>query len=108
MWRGLPGFAWQCSFRTWAYAVARRCWLRRRRDAHRWAARHEAVRHLDDLLLRRTRIGILTRDGGRHLLARVRAICQPELAWSDERWDAEATAYLALCERHYGLPRDGR
>jgi len=74
----------------------------------RWAARHEAVRHLDDLLLRRTRIGILTRGGGRHLLQRVRAICQPELRWSDERWDAETAAYLALCARRYGLPRDGR
>jgi glycerol-3-phosphate dehydrogenase len=74
----------------------------------RWAARHEAVAHLDDLLLRRTRIGILTRGGGRHLLRRVRAICQPELGWSDERWEAEAAAYLALCGRHYSLPRDGR
>ncbi|AXA90082.1 glycerol-3-phosphate dehydrogenase/oxidase [Massilia sp. YMA4] len=70
----------------------------------RWAARHEAVQHLDDLLLRRTRIGILTRGGGRHLLERVRAICQPELGWSDARWASEVAAYLALCERHYGLP----
>lgn len=35
MWRGLPSFAWQCSFRTWAYAVARRSSLRYRRDARR-------------------------------------------------------------------------
>jgi glycerol-3-phosphate dehydrogenase len=70
----------------------------------RWAARQEAVQHLDDLLLRRTRIGILTRGGGRHLLERVRAICQPELGWSDTRWNGEVAAYLALCERHYGLP----
>lgn len=74
----------------------------------RWAARHEAVCHLDDLLLRRTRIGILTRGNGRHLLERVRVICQPELGWSDARWQAEMAAYLALCERHYGLPRHGR
>jgi RNA polymerase sigma-70 factor (ECF subfamily) len=39
MWRGLPGFAWQSSFRTWAYAVAHRCSLRFRRDARRRAAR---------------------------------------------------------------------
>src|SRR5262245_39081811 len=23
LWRGLPGFRWQCSFRTWAYTLAR-------------------------------------------------------------------------------------
>ena len=35
IWRGLPGFAWHCSFRTWAYAVARKSSLRFRRDARR-------------------------------------------------------------------------
>ncbi|WEF33749.1 glycerol-3-phosphate dehydrogenase/oxidase [Pseudoduganella chitinolytica] len=70
----------------------------------RWAARCEAVQHLDDLLLRRTRIGILTKHGGSHLLERVRAICQPELGWSDARWSAETAAYAALWQRHYGLP----
>jgi RNA polymerase sigma-70 factor (ECF subfamily) len=35
LWRGLPGFAWHCSFRTWAYAVARKASLRLRRDARR-------------------------------------------------------------------------
>jgi RNA polymerase sigma-70 factor, ECF subfamily len=33
--RSLPGFAWHCSFRTWAYAVARKSSLRFRRDARR-------------------------------------------------------------------------
>ena len=35
LWRSLPGFAWHCPFRAWAYAVARRCSLRQRRDARR-------------------------------------------------------------------------
>jgi RNA polymerase sigma-70 factor (ECF subfamily) len=39
LWRGLPRFGWHCSFRTWAYAVARRSSLRYRRDARRRAAR---------------------------------------------------------------------
>jgi glycerol-3-phosphate dehydrogenase len=70
----------------------------------RWAARNEAVVHLDDLLLRRTRIGLLVRHGALRLLPRVRSICQPELGWSDERWEAEQRHYLALWQRHYGLP----
>jgi glycerol-3-phosphate dehydrogenase len=70
----------------------------------RWAARHEAVQHLEDLLLRRLRIGLQLSGGGRDILARVRAICQPELGWSDARWDTEVAAYLALWKTHYSLP----
>jgi glycerol-3-phosphate dehydrogenase len=71
----------------------------------RWAARHEAVRHLDDLLLRRTRLGLLLREGGAGHMARIRAICQPELGWSDARWEREQAAYLTLRSNHYGLPK---
>ncbi|MBS2020647.1 MAG: sigma-70 family RNA polymerase sigma factor [Deltaproteobacteria bacterium] len=31
IWRGLPGFRWDCSFRTWAYCLARRASSRHRR-----------------------------------------------------------------------------
>ena len=70
----------------------------------RWAARVEAVMHLEDLLLRRTRLGLLLRQGGVELLPRIRAICQAELGWDDQRWLAEEAAYLALWPRHYSLP----
>jgi glycerol-3-phosphate dehydrogenase len=70
----------------------------------RWAARAEAVEHLDDLLLRRTRIGLLLRGGGEEHLARIRAICQPELGWIDMRWDQEEAAYRSTWKTHYSLP----
>ena len=70
----------------------------------RWAARAEAVQQLDDLLLRRTRVGLLLRAGGHEHLARIRAICQPELGWLDERWEDEAAAYARLWQAHYSLP----
>ncbi|RFP18561.1 MULTISPECIES: glycerol-3-phosphate dehydrogenase/oxidase [unclassified Duganella] len=70
----------------------------------RWAARCESVQKLEDLLLRRSRIGIQLRGGGVEILGRIRAICQPELGWSDERWDVEQAAYLALWNTHYSLP----
>jgi glycerol-3-phosphate dehydrogenase len=70
----------------------------------RWAARCEGVQRLEDLLLRRTRLGLLLRRGGEAHFARIRAICQGELAWSDERWDIEQRAYLALWDAHYSLP----
>ncbi|NJN55294.1 MAG: glycerol-3-phosphate dehydrogenase/oxidase [Anaerolineae bacterium] len=70
----------------------------------RWAARAEGVQHLEDLLLRRLRLGLLLPEGGQAHLARMRAICQPELGWSDGRWQSEETAYLELWQRCYSLP----
>jgi RNA polymerase sigma-70 factor, ECF subfamily len=35
LWRGLPGLRWQCSFRTWAYALARAALGRTLRDPAR-------------------------------------------------------------------------
>jgi glycerol-3-phosphate dehydrogenase len=70
----------------------------------RWAACHEAVLHLDDLLLRRTRIGLLLRHGATALLPRVRSICQSGLGWDDARWKCEQTAYLALWHKQHGVP----
>jgi glycerol-3-phosphate dehydrogenase len=72
----------------------------------RWAARCEAVQHLDDLLLRRTRLGLLLRDGGTAHLDRIRAICQPELGWDDARWAHEDAAYRAHWTLHHGLPHE--
>lgn len=45
----------------------------------RWAARAEGVVHLEDLLLRRVRLGLFLPQGGRALLPQIRAMCQPEL-----------------------------
>ena len=35
LWRGLPGFAWECTLRTWAYTLARRAAFRHVRKAKR-------------------------------------------------------------------------
>jgi glycerol-3-phosphate dehydrogenase len=72
----------------------------------RWAARCEAVQHLDDLLLRRTRIGLLLRDGGAAHLERIRVICQPELGWSAAHWAHEEAAYRASWTLQHGLPHE--
>jgi len=70
----------------------------------RWAARAEGVGHLDDLLLRRVRLGLLLEEGGRAILPQVRAVVQRELGWSDARWEEEEAAYLDLWRRAYYLP----
>ncbi|MFW5691454.1 MAG: glycerol-3-phosphate dehydrogenase/oxidase [Chloroflexota bacterium] len=70
----------------------------------RWAARAEGVVHLEDLLLRRTRLGLLLAAGGLDQAERIRAICQPELGWDDTRWEAEEAAYRDLWVEAYALP----
>jgi glycerol-3-phosphate dehydrogenase len=69
--------------------------------ALRWAARAEGVLHLDDLLLRRVRLGLLLPDGGTAHLPRIRSIVAPELGWDDARWTAEETAYRARWARDH-------
>lgn len=72
----------------------------------RWAARQEAVRHLDDLLLRRTRLGITAPRGGTALLPRLRPILQEELNWTNSQWDGEVARYLACWAQTYGVPNE--
>jgi glycerol-3-phosphate dehydrogenase len=67
----------------------------------RHAARSEQVVHLEDLMLRRTRLGLLLEDGGAPLLDRVRQTVQADLGWSDERWEAEEEAYRRLWREAY-------
>ncbi|CAD5108144.1 glycerol-3-phosphate dehydrogenase/oxidase [Zestomonas carbonaria] len=68
------------------------------------AAERELVLHLDDLLLRRTRLGLLLPNGAEAELPRIRALCQARLGWSDARWDEEQQRYLALWRSCYSLP----
>ena len=70
----------------------------------RWAARAEQVHRLDDLMLRRTRLGLQLAGGGVEVLPRIRAICQPELGWSDEHWEREVATYLKAWRPQYGVP----
>lgn len=69
----------------------------------RQAARGEAVVHLDDLLLRRVRLGLLVRNGGLDQMVRIRSIVQDELGLGDERWEAEETAYRNLLRSSYQI-----
>ncbi len=70
----------------------------------RWAAHSESVLHLDDLLLRRTRIGLMLPRGGEDLLPTLRPICKAELGWTEKQWKAEASRYRRLWQSHYSLP----
>ncbi|MBK7003475.1 MAG: glycerol-3-phosphate dehydrogenase/oxidase [Rhodoferax sp.] len=68
------------------------------------AAQHEAIVHLDDLLLRRTRLGLLLPRGALDHLDHIRTLCQPHLAWNAKKWDNEIARYRAIIAAHYQLP----
>jgi glycerol-3-phosphate dehydrogenase len=67
----------------------------------RQAARAEAVVHLDDLLLRRVRLGLILPEGGMQEMARIRGLVQAELGWDDARWQAEVDSYRELWCKSY-------
>jgi len=71
----------------------------------RWACRSEDIVHLDDLLLRRTRLGLLLRNGAEELLPKLAAIASAELGWNDARWDDEVADYRRLIARCYAIPK---
>jgi glycerol-3-phosphate dehydrogenase len=68
-----------------------------------FVAANEWIRHLSDLLLRRVRIGLLTAQGGKEHLKRIRSLCQPALPWDNKRWKEEIAMYLEHWNRYHGL-----
>ena len=72
----------------------------------RFAVRFEQVIHLDDLLLRRTRLGLILPHGAMTPLIsdRLKQICQQELGWDEQKWQQEVERYTQLWQRYYHLP----
>jgi glycerol-3-phosphate dehydrogenase len=69
-----------------------------------WSVRFEQVQHLDDLLLRRTRLGNVLPYGARDLLPKIKILCSPYLSWCEQKWQEEIRRYLALWQNAYSLP----
>jgi glycerol-3-phosphate dehydrogenase len=69
-----------------------------------WAAKNEAVVHLDDLLLRRVRMGLLIENGGLDQIEKIRSLVQAPLGWPDEHWHTEVARYEKIWRKNYYLP----
>ena len=70
----------------------------------RWAVRHEMVRHLSDLILRRTRLGLVSSHGGTALLETIKPVVKQELGWSEKTWIKEMQDYKKLWKDCYSVP----
>lgn len=71
----------------------------------RWCSRHEAVVHLDDLLLRRTRVGLILPNGGEKIMDFIKPIIIEELGWDDKKWNKEVDRYFSIWRNNYYLPQ---
>ncbi len=69
----------------------------------RWAARGEGIVHLEDLLLRRVRLGNLLPDGGLSVMKRIKTILIDELNWGEELWTSELNRYTQLIKNSYSV-----
>jgi glycerol-3-phosphate dehydrogenase len=63
-----------------------------------YAARHEMVTTLDDVLSRRTRALLFDREASRRAAPAVAALIAPILGWNDERIAREVAAFDEICE----------
>jgi len=70
----------------------------------RWSMRKEQVRRLDDLLLRRTRLGLVAARGGESLLPLLEGPCREDLGWHGPRWADEAARYRAQWAARHAPP----
>jgi len=66
-----------------------------------WAVKYEQVAHLDDLLLRRTRLGNILPNGGLDLIDKVKQICCNEINWDEQRWQLEISRYREIWQNSY-------
>jgi glycerol-3-phosphate dehydrogenase len=70
----------------------------------RWAALAEGVVHLDDLLLRRVRLGLSMPHGGLDHMEHIHDTVVSELGWDEIRWSQEVTEYSRLWKQYYSFP----
>lgn len=64
----------------------------------------EQVRHLDDLLLRRSRAGLVLPDFAEAMIEPALAACRTALGWDDARCAAEAAQYRAHVRQQHSVP----
>ncbi|PAJ75399.1 hypothetical protein CJF42_05360 [Pseudoalteromonas sp. NBT06-2] len=68
-----------------------------------WSIKHEQVMHLDDLLLRRTRIGNVLPNGAIEQLDKIKPWCIKYLNWDESKWHDELNRYLNIWNTHYSF-----
>ena len=74
----------------------------------RWSMRFEQVRRLGDLLMRRSRLGLVAPNGAMALLPQLEAACREDLGWDAERWATESARHRENWLLRHAPPVDNR
>jgi glycerol-3-phosphate dehydrogenase len=74
----------------------------------RWSMQAEQVRRLGDLLMRRTRLGLVAPGGAIESLPMLEAACRQGLGWSAARWADEAARYREDWALRHAPPAENR
>jgi glycerol-3-phosphate dehydrogenase len=74
----------------------------------RWSMRFEQVGRLDDLLMRRSRLGLVAPVGAMALLPQLEAACREDLSWDAARWADETVRYRENWVSLHAPPADNR
>ena len=69
-----------------------------------WSVTHESVVHLDDLLLRRSRLGLLLGAGIIKYRDQILALCCQSLHWSESMAELEWQRFEQIFSTYYSLP----
>jgi RNA polymerase sigma-70 factor, ECF subfamily len=79
LWRGIEGFAWRCSFRTWLYTLARHAAIRFERSPANQSARRQPLSAVSDPVVRdRSRTRPYLRTDVKDRFARLRSSLTPD------------------------------
>lgn len=71
----------------------------------RQSASSEQVQHLSDILLRRTRLGLILPKGGMDLMTEIGEIIKPILGWSEAKWEEEKALYSKEWQLFFSPPK---
>ncbi len=66
-----------------------------------WSARNEQVVHLEDLMLRRTRLGLTTENGGIDFIDKIEKYIAKDLNYDKIKFEEEKNKYLKLWQDSY-------
>jgi glycerol-3-phosphate dehydrogenase len=65
------------------------------------ASKDKTVRHLDDLLFRRTRLGLVLKNAGIDHMDEIKKISSDNLCWDSDKWDFEIDRYLSIYKKYF-------
>ncbi len=69
-----------------------------------WSLKKEAVIHLDDLMLRRTHLGLILPKGGEEILNRIGKLYCRYLHCSSDQFKKEVNRYKDIWNKYYSVP----